>query len=330
MRQTVRRSAGAIAAVAVVTGGVITVSTLLGGGTPAATSSRAGPPGAAVSTDGGPPEQVEPTPTPAAASTASGLSSVTKILLIVEENHTAAQMRRGMPYLASLADKYGYATNARGVARPSLPNYLAMAGGSTFGVANSKGPSEVGQRGRSVFGQALANGRRAHVYADGMDGTCRTTNRESTLYAVRHTGWPYFLDERRQCRAHMTGPAPLRTAIDSGNLPHIGWFIPSNRHNGHYPSTLADADAYLKPWMQRVLAGPDYRSGRLAVVVTFDEGDRESNNIPLVVIHPSLSKKVVTTSLNQYGMSRWLSRIAGGPPLGRAADAIDTGRAFGL
>ncbi len=46
------------------------------------------------------------------------------------ENHSIGQMRAGMPYTASLAERYGYATDYRAVRHPSLPNYLAVAGGA--------------------------------------------------------------------------------------------------------------------------------------------------------------------------------------------------------
>ena len=39
-----------------------------------------------------------------------------------------------MPYLAGLAGEFGRTTAYRAVTHPSLPNYLAVAGGSTFGA----------------------------------------------------------------------------------------------------------------------------------------------------------------------------------------------------
>jgi hypothetical protein len=57
--------------------------------------------------------------------------SVTKVLMFIEENHSLAEMKAGMPYLYSQATTYGYATNYTAIRHPSLPNYLAIAGGST-------------------------------------------------------------------------------------------------------------------------------------------------------------------------------------------------------
>src|SRR5450759_2614287 len=59
---------------------------------------------------------------------------VTKVLVFVEENHSLNEMKAQMPYTFNLATRYGYASNYKAIGHPSLPNYLAIAGGSTFGV----------------------------------------------------------------------------------------------------------------------------------------------------------------------------------------------------
>src|SRR3954453_19439326 len=65
--------------------------------------------------------------------TAGGASAAvvpaTKALVFIEETPPLAQMRTGMPYTFSLAQQYGYATNYAAIRHPSLPNYLAIAGG---------------------------------------------------------------------------------------------------------------------------------------------------------------------------------------------------------
>ena len=58
-----------------------------------------------------------------------------------------------MPYLSSLARRYGRTTHYDAVTHPSLPNYLALAGGSTFGVRDDAYPSIHKVPGRSVLDQ---------------------------------------------------------------------------------------------------------------------------------------------------------------------------------
>src|SRR3954447_4630200 len=85
--------------------------------------------GCAMGSAGAGPTPESTTARPASASTRSP-ARIKKVLAIVEENHSLPEMRAEMPYLDGLARRYGYAGDYRAVAPPSLPNYLAIAGGS--------------------------------------------------------------------------------------------------------------------------------------------------------------------------------------------------------
>jgi hypothetical protein len=89
---------------------------------------------------------------------------VTKLLVLIVENHSLRQMRDQMPYTAGLAERYGYATDYVGIRHPSLPNYIAIAGGDTYGIADDAPPSSHPVHGESVFGEAIKAGRTAAVY----------------------------------------------------------------------------------------------------------------------------------------------------------------------
>src|SRR5213082_1001657 len=58
------------------------------------------------------------------------------VFVIVMENHSYGEIigTSAAPYINSLLPSGALATNYTAVAHPSLPNYLALAGGSTFGV----------------------------------------------------------------------------------------------------------------------------------------------------------------------------------------------------
>ncbi len=103
-----------------------------------------------------------------AVSASRGTTTVTKLLVFVVENHSLDQMRDEMPFTARLARRYGYATSYHGVTHPSLPNYLAIAGGDTFGVSDDAAPSAHPLTGPSVFGRAVRAGSTARLYAEAM------------------------------------------------------------------------------------------------------------------------------------------------------------------
>ncbi len=255
---------------------------------------------------------------------------VTKVLVVIEENHSLSQMKTGMPYLYSAAEKYGYATHYTAITHPSLPNYLAIAGGSTFGLADDLPPSVHPISGQSVFGQAIARGRTAKLYAESMVDNCELAN--DGRYAVKHNPWAYFVDERASCHSY---DVPLRPALadDSaaGKLPNVGMIVPSLDHDAH-DGSLRAADAWLRTHLGDVFAGPDWKSGHLAIVITADEDDRRaSNNVLTVVIHPSQLHHVVNTPrLGHYSLTRLFAQVVGTPPLRHGVNAVNLRAAFGL
>jgi hypothetical protein len=266
---------------------------------------------------------------PVSATTASAAPArVRKVLIVVEENHSLAQMKAGMPYTFAQAKRYGYAGDWSATTHPSLPNYLAMVSGRTQGVTDDDPPSSHPLRGRTIFGQAVAHGKTARTYAEGMTSPCRLTS--TGRYAVKHNPWAYFTRERAACRKLDRSTARLGPDIAAGSLPNLGLVVPDLCNDAH-DCSLATADNWFKALMRKVKAGPDWKSGRLAVVLTADEDDRKSGNKVLtVVMHPSLSGKIVSKALTHYSLTRFVDDVIGAKRLHAAATAPDLATAFGL
>ncbi len=250
-----------------------------------------------------------------------------KVLVVVEENHTQAQAWAHMPYMVSMQKTYGLATHYTAYTHPSLPNYLEIAGGSTFGVTDDGPPSSHPVQGRSVFGAALAAGMTARTYNETMVRNCQT--HDNGKYAVKHNPWAYFTAERAACRKFDVPLTVLADDISSGNLPNVGMLTP-NLCNDAHDCPLRTADAFLKLWLPRVMSGPDYRSGKLTIVVTFDEGVRSNQTIGALVINPDVHHKTVSAPLTHAALSHWLYRVSGSTPQNGAAKAVNFGTAFGL
>ena len=272
-------------------------------------------------------------PPPGGSAPASTGPGLTKVLVIMEENHSSDQVfPAGMPYLYSLAKQYGYATAWSAISNPSLPNYLAIFGGSDFNNPQDclPGPS-CSYKGPSVFGQALSAGKTAKTYQEDAGSNCETSN--SGDYDVNHNPWVYFSDETASCQTYdvasgTTSSGALSADVHSGQLPNVGLLSPNLIHDGHNGS-LAQADAWLRSWVPVIQSGPDWQAGRLAIVVTFDEGEN-SQVVPFVMIAPGLHGAVVGTALNHYALTRLLDEVAGVPPLQKAASAPDIAASFGI
>lgn len=282
-------------------------------------------------------EPVAAAPAAPRAATSSSASSnltsrpgVTKVLVVVEENHSVEQMRAGMPYLAALGHLYGQALNYRAARHPSLPNYLAIAGGSTFGVGDDRSPASHRLPGRSVLGQATAKHLSAGTYAQSMSGTCALTGNRDRGYAVKHNPQAYFAAERAQCRRSNRSDASFRADAAANRLPTVGFLIP-NRCSDAHDCSLAAANTYLKKMLHPVRLSKDFTSGRLAVIITADEDDsRGPNYVYTAVLQAGVHGKVSRAPLSHYSLSRLLSEVSGSKPLRSAAKADDLATAFGF
>ena len=132
--------------------------------------------------------------------------------------------------------------------------------------------------------------------------------------------------------AATTFPPPgSARAIRSGHLPNVGMVIPDLCNDAH-DCDLADADAWFRGVMRKVFAGPDWKSGRLAVVLTADEDehDNQGNTVLTMVLHGSQQARVVDTPLTHYSLSGLLSAVTGTRPLGEAQTAPSMAAAFDL
>jgi phosphatidylinositol-3-phosphatase len=267
-----------------------------------------------------------------AASSAAGLGRLRKIVVIMEENHSIQQIfPGGMPYLWSLAQRYAYATDWDDVGHPSLPNYLAIFGGSAFNDPQDCSPAPgCTYPGPSVFGQALSRGETARAYEESMPQPC--DQGFVGEYDVNHNPWAYFPSEAASCRADdvpagTPAGGALAADVRGGALPAVGLITPNLLHDGH-DGTPAQADAWLRVWIPVLTSGPDWRSGRLAIVVVFDEGET-TEQVPFVLMAPGLSGVKISEQANQYALTRLIDKVIGAPPLRRASSATNIASVLG-
>ncbi len=253
---------------------------------------------------------------------------VTKVMVIVVENHSRDQMKAGMPKTFAFASKYAWASNYTAITHPSLPNYIAIAAGSTFGIRDDKGPAAHRLWKRNVFRQAIDHGKSAKVYADAMPSNCYLSN--AGTYAVRHNPWPYFPGTRKACRRRDVPATRLAADAAAGTLPNVGFLIPDVIHDAH-DGTLAQADEWISSKIAAMTAGPDWESGRLAIVVTADEDDHSAGNQVLTLVGSKYQQqKVVTTPLNHYSLTGFIEDVLHVGHLRQAQYAPSMREAFGV
>ncbi|MDE3093923.1 MAG: hypothetical protein KGJ47_09105 [Acidobacteriota bacterium] len=255
---------------------------------------------------------------PCATTTSAHYTHVVWILL--ENEGYGVIGSSSAPYLNSLSDHCGLATNDFATNHPSLPNYIALTSGSAQGIVDDNEPSSHPLRVPSIFSQLKANWR---TYAESMPTACDRVT--SGTYAARHNPAVYYTN-----LANCAGrDVALRSPLD---LSAAFTMIVPNVCNDMHSCPVATGDAWLKKYVAQILSSPQYRSRSLALFITFDESTQSSSNqIPTVVVAPSVPAGIrVATHFTHYSLLRTTETLLHLPLLGAARTATSMLGAFHL
>ena len=219
------------------------------------------------------------------------------------------------PYLNDLANGCGQATEYHGVAHPSLPNYLAMTGGQTFGVTDDKNPRAHKISAPTIFAQLGSNWR---SYQESMTTPCQKSG-GGPLYAVKHNPAAYFTS-LTSCATNDV-PLPAAPAFDAA----FTLITPNLQHDMH-DGTVRQGDDWIAGFVPKVLTSPQYQAGSLALFIVWDENDgpnhAASNHVPMIVVDPSIPAGTLCGStMDHYDLLATWQDILGLPRLANAASA---------
>jgi phosphatidylinositol-3-phosphatase len=238
-------------------------------------------------------------------------AAVPHVFVIVMENTGLGRALRSQP-IARLASANAVATNYRAVARPSLPNYLALTSGSTWGIVDN---AYHALPAADLGTQLTAAGVRWRAYMEGMtaDAGCM---RSPYPYALKHNPFAYY---GGACPANVV-PIEALDADLAGDTPTFVWITPGLCHDGH-DCSLDIAGAWLDGLVSRIASSDAWRSGGLLFVV-WDEGDGgDSNLVPLIVVRSETTTLRVETQFDHYSLLATIEDLYGLPRLGAAATA---------
>src|SRR5207247_302578 len=171
----------------------------------------------------------------------------------------------------------GLATQYYAISHPSLPNYLAMTAGSTFGITSDCTTCWVGAT--NLADQIEAGGRSWKAYLEGMPSACFVG--DAYPYMQKHNPWIYYNDIRTnaaRCSAHVVPFTQLGADLASGSVPSYVWITP-NMCNDMHDCSIATGDSWLRSQVPAILNSAAYRNGGV-LVITWDEGKSRLTIVP--------------------------------------------------
>ena len=189
------------------------------------------------------------------------------IFVIIEETHTTNEIigNKAAPNLTRLSKQYGFASNYFAIRHPSEPNYIALVGGDTFGIADDDafyckpGSTEYGcgnaastgyvdhaVAGPSLVDQIAEKGLSWKGYFESLPEPGSLAYRwpspenpilgtPDSLYAVKHNGFMTFktVQDARDRAQHILGFDVLEHDIKTGTLPSFAHIVPNQCNDMH-------------------------------------------------------------------------------------------------
>jgi phosphatidylinositol-3-phosphatase len=232
------------------------------------------------------------------------------VFVIVMENHSAQQALSGS-FIASIASTQGVASDYHAVSHPSVPNYLALTSGSTWGITDDS--YRVLPR-RDIGTELTDAGVSWRAYMDGLTGAgCLDS---PVPYDPGHNPFAFY---GGACPSNVV---PLGTLAGdlSQHTPSFVWITPDRCHDTH-DCDVAAGDAWLQQQVGQITASDAWKSGGV-LFITWDEDDENGDNRVLTLVVAPHTRHVVSSKpYTHYSLLATVEDLLGVKRLGEAAAA---------
>ena len=232
------------------------------------------------------------------------------VFIIVMENKSPDEALAG-PFTASLAAKYGVAANYRAITHPSVPNYLALTSGQTWGVQDDSfhplGEADIGD-------QLTAAGISWRAYMEGLgpEGCINSP----PPYDPGHDPFAFY---GGKCPPNVV-PFTEFSADLAHAPPRFAWISPDMCHDEH-SCPVSVGDDWLRQTVTMIIDSRSWQDDGL-LFITWDEDDGNGDNRVLtLVVTPGIGHRVSNLAYNHYSLLATIEDALGVSRLGHAAEA---------
>jgi len=232
------------------------------------------------------------------------------VFLVVMENRSPEEALTG-PFTASLAARYGVANNYHAITHPSVPNYLALTSGSTWGVTDDNYHVLPA---RDLGTQLTTTGVSWRAYMEGLgDGGCLNS---PLPYDPGHNPFAFY---GGTCPPNVV-PLTQMAGDLIGNTPRFSWITPDRCHDTH-DCPVAVGDEWLKQTVGEIMSSAAWKDNGV-LFITWDEDDGSATNRVLtLVVAPGSPHHQSNSPRDHYSLLATVEDAMGVGRLGSAAQA---------
>ena len=273
-----------------------------------------------------------------AISNGSGVPDFAHIVVMLFENQEYDEIIGDdqSPNYNALAEKNSLLTQYYAIRHPSLPNYLALFGGDTFGITKDCTTCFINSA--SLPDQIESSGRTWRAYLEDMPSPCFVG--DAGNYVQKHDPFIYFdpiRENAARCRRSVVPLTDLSADLASGSFPDFAFIMPNLCNSAHNTSLFGssclveDADEWLGDMVKRLQATLDAGAESYLIAVTWDEGTSDHSccglpkgaggRVATVLISPQAKSGFRdATPYTHYSLLKTIETAWNLPLLGHAAD----------
>lgn len=228
------------------------------------------------------------------------------VVMVVEENHGYSNVINSstVPYLNSLASKYGLATQYYANTHPAIGNYLEMTTGQVLTKNDTLTPAQFPVSDDNIVREMMLAGKTWKSYAEGLPSAGYTGGNTGN-YAVKNNPFAYFAEVQNSDTQKMNLVPFSQFAADlsSNQLPDFSYIVPNTMDNGQN-GTLQQADNWLKQNIAPLLADTAFQQDGL-LIITFEEAastdtSHGGGHVATLVIGPKVIPGHRSTTFYQH------------------------------
>lgn len=201
------------------------------------------------------------------------------VVILMLENHSYSQVigNSNAPYLNSLANTYGLATNYDANSHYSIPNYFWVTTGAY--VTTSDGTKTIFNV-DNVTRYLLAAGMTWKAYEESIP-YAGYTGPTVEPYERNHDPFSYLSDVVNSSQKMNIVPfTQLATDLANNQLPNYSFITPNGSHDGHN-SNLTVVDNWLKTNLAPLLQSPIFQPGGDGLLIITVDESLDSDCAPL-------------------------------------------------
>lgn len=209
-----------------------------------------------------------------------------------------------MPYLNSLASKYGLATQYYANTHPAIGNYFEMTTGQVLTNDNTMTPSSFPVSADNIVSEMMLAGKTWKSYAEGLPSVGYTGGNTGN-YVARNNPFAYFTDVQNSDtqKVNLVPFTQFATDMAANQLPDFSYIVPNIQHNGQSGS-LQQADTWLQQNIAPLLADASFQQDGI-LIITFEESastdkTHGGGQVATLVIGPQAKLGYKSTTLYQH------------------------------